>query len=192
MAERPLPSADEIHARLRERLGDAATEPELSHKAWLAHEIHRLKRERNAVILGHNYMEPALFHSIPDFVGDSLELSRQAARTDRDVIVFCGVRFMAETAKILNPGKTVLLPSLEAGCSLAASITAADVRRAFDRRATIDDITVITPADLEITKDGSDFVIAFAYQKKVPLFANVSVLIDFAGTSKPGSTKLLE
>jgi quinolinate synthase len=141
MTERPLPSADEIHARLRQRLGDAAPEPELSHKAWLAHEIHRLKRERNAVILGHNYMEPALFHSIPDFVGDSLELSRQAARTDRDVIVFCGVRFMAETAKILNPGKTVLLPSLEAGCSLAASITAADVRRL---RRTFPGVPVVT------------------------------------------------
>jgi quinolinate synthase len=129
VAERAVPSVEAMHARLREKLGDAVPEPELSHKAWLAHEIHRLKRERNAVILGHNYMEPALFHSIPDFVGDSLELSRQAARTDRDLIVFCGVRFMAETAKILNPGKTVLLPSLEAGCSLAASVTADDVRR---------------------------------------------------------------
>jgi quinolinate synthase len=127
--ERALPSADEICARLRQKLGDAMPEAELAGKARLAHEIYRLKRERNAVILGHNYMEPALFHSIPDFVGDSLELSRQAARTDRDVIVFCGVRFMAETAKILSPGKTVLLPSLEAGCSLAASITGDDVRR---------------------------------------------------------------
>jgi quinolinate synthase len=129
MGDPPLPSADELHAQLRQRLGDAVPEPELGRKARLAHEIHRLKRERNAVILGHNYMEPALFHSIPDFVGDSLELSRRAARTDKDLIVFCGVRFMAETAKILNPGKTVLLPSLEAGCSLAAGITADDVRR---------------------------------------------------------------
>jgi quinolinate synthase len=87
-----------------------------------------LKIERNAVILGHNYMEPALYHSIPDFVGDSLGLSRQAAKTDKDIIVFCGVEFMAETAKILNPEKTVLIPSQKAGCSLAASITAAEVR----------------------------------------------------------------
>jgi quinolinate synthase len=129
MSAEPLPSVDTIRAKLREKLGDAVPESEIDAKARLARDIHRLKRERNAVILGHNYMEPALFHTIPDFVGDSLELSRQAARTDKDVIVFCGVRFMAETAKILNPGKTVLLPSLEAGCSLAASITAADVRR---------------------------------------------------------------
>jgi quinolinate synthase len=128
MADQPIPDVQLIAARLRQELGDGVAERELEHKAGLIHEICRLKRERNAVVLGHNYMEPALFHSIPDFVGDSLELSRQAARTDKDVIVFCGVRFMAETAKILNPGKTVLLPSLEAGCSLAASITGDDVR----------------------------------------------------------------
>ena len=81
------------------------------------------------MILGHNYMEPALFHSIPDFVGDSLELSRKAAKTDKDIIIFCGVRFMGETAKILNPSKTVLLPAKKAGCSLAQSITAADIAR---------------------------------------------------------------
>ena len=123
-----LPSIEAIHERLRQTCG-GEPEAELRRKAQLVQEIQQLKRERNAVILGHNYMEPALFCSIPDFVGDSLELSRQAARTDKDVIVFCGVRFMAETAKILNPRKTVLLPSLEAGCSLAASITADDVRQ---------------------------------------------------------------
>ena len=73
-------------------------------------------------------MEPALFHTIPDFVGDSLALSRRAAETDKDIIVFCGVEFMAETANILNPNKTVLVPSDQAGCSLASSITAEDVR----------------------------------------------------------------
>jgi quinolinate synthase len=106
---------------------------ELRYKAELADEINRLKVERNAVILGHNYMEPALYYSIADVTGDSLELSRHAARTDKSVIVFCGVRFMAETAKILNPNKVVLLPSERAGCSLAASITAADVRRLRER-----------------------------------------------------------
>jgi quinolinate synthase len=101
---------------------------ELRYKAGLAEEINQLKKEKNAVILGHNYMEPALYYSIPDFRGDSLDLSRKAAQTDKDIIVFCGVRFMAETAKLLNPTKTVLLPSEKAGCSLAASITAQDVR----------------------------------------------------------------
>jgi quinolinate synthase len=101
---------------------------ELRLKAELAVEINRLKVEKNAVILGHNYMEPALYYSIPDFVGDSLELSRKAAQTEKDIIVFCGVRFMAETAKILNPDKMVLVPSPRAGCSLAESITAEDVR----------------------------------------------------------------
>ncbi len=80
-----------------------------------------IKKEKNAIILGHNYMEPALFYSMPDFTGDSLELCRMAAATDKDIIVFCGVEFMAETAKILNPDKMVLLPSDKAGCSLAAS-----------------------------------------------------------------------
>jgi len=87
-----------------------------------------LKRERNAVILAHNYMTPEIFHCVADIVGDSLALAREAMKVDADVIVLAGVHFMAETAKMLNPAKTVLIPDLEAGCSLAASITAADVR----------------------------------------------------------------
>jgi len=122
-------SAEQLYEQMRAKLHDVVPDFELRHKAILADEINRLKAEKNAVILGHNYMEPALFHSIPDYTGDSLELSRIAAKTNRDVIVFCGVRFMAETAKLLNPHKTVLLPSIRAGCSLAASITAEDVRQ---------------------------------------------------------------
>ena len=113
---------------LRDRLSAVVPDFELEIKAELAFEINRLKRARGAVILGHNYMEPALYHSVCDHQGDSLELSRVAAATDSDIIIFCGVRFMAETAKILNPTRTVLLPSPLAGCSLAASITASDVR----------------------------------------------------------------
>lgn len=90
--------------------------------------IRALKRERNAVVLAHNYQAPEIFHTVADIVGDSLALAREAARTDADVIVLAGVHFMAETAKILNPGKTVLIPDPAAGCSLADSITAADVR----------------------------------------------------------------
>jgi quinolinate synthase len=119
----------EMYASLKAKLHDVVPDFELRYKAEIAVDINRLKVERNAVILGHNYMEPALFHSIPDFVGDSLELSRKAAQTEKDVIVFCGVEFMAETAKILNPNKTVLLPAAKAGCSLASSITAEDVRQ---------------------------------------------------------------
>jgi quinolinate synthase len=90
--------------------------------------INALKRERNAVILAHNYQVPEIFHTVADIVGDSLALAMKAAETDADVIVLCGVHFMAETAKLVNPGKTVLVPDLRAGCSLAESITAADVR----------------------------------------------------------------
>ncbi len=120
--------AQQLYEEMKEHLGKIVPDVEIYYKAEIAVEINHLKRERNAVILGHNYMEPVLFYSIPDFKGDSLYLSRRAAETDRDVIVFCGVKFMAETAKILNPAKTVLLPSEKAGCSLAASITAEDVR----------------------------------------------------------------
>src|SRR2546423_5334823 len=91
-------------------------------------EINRLKRAKNAVILAHNYMTPEIFHGVGDFVGDSLGLAREAARTDAKVIVQAGVRFMAETSKVLSPDKTVLIPDLRAGCSLASSITAEDVR----------------------------------------------------------------
>ncbi len=90
--------------------------------------IQRLKRERNAIILAHNYQNPEIYHGVSDLTGDSLALARDAADIDADVIVMCGVHFMAETAKLMNPEKTVLIPDPEAGCSLAASISAEDVR----------------------------------------------------------------
>jgi quinolinate synthase len=95
--------------------------------ATIQDEVKALARERDAVILAHNYQVPEV-QDVADFVGDSLGLSREAAATDSDAIVFCGVHFMAETAKILSPGKTVLIPDLDAGCSLAASITADQLR----------------------------------------------------------------
>ena len=120
-------TVEEMYQALRSKLSKLVPDFELRAKAELAIEVNKLKKQRGAIILGHNYMEAALYNSVPDVVGDSLELSRKAAKTDCDPIVFCGVRFMAETAKILNPNKTVLLPAKVAGCSLAASITAKDV-----------------------------------------------------------------
>ena len=147
-------TTEAMYEKLRRLLADTVPDFELRLKAELAAEINKLKVEKNAVILGHNYMEPALFHSIPDFVGDSLELSRRAAETDKDIIVFCGVKFMAETAKILNPSKKVLIPSLRAGCSLAASITAEDVRELKRRFPGVPVVTYInTYADVKAESD---------------------------------------
>jgi len=120
-------SKEQTYARMAKGLAKLVPEIEMAYKAELAYEINQLKKEKNAIILGHNYMEPALFYSVPDFVGDSLELARKAATSTADRIVFCGVRFMAETAKILNPSKMVLLPTDKGGCSLASAITAEDV-----------------------------------------------------------------
>jgi quinolinate synthase len=143
-----------LYEQMREKLALVVPDVELRYKAELAHRINVLKKERNAVILGHNYMEPALYHSIPDFTGDSLELCRQAAKTAADIIVFCGVRFMAETAKILNPEKTVLIPSPKAGCSLAQSITAADVRELKARFPGVPVVTYVnTYADVKAESD---------------------------------------
>ena len=95
--------------------------------------INELKQARGAVILAHNYQTPEIYNCVADFVGDSLQLAREAAKTKASVIVQCGVHFMAETAKILNPDKTVLIPDRRAGCSLAQSITADDVRLLRER-----------------------------------------------------------
>lgn len=115
-------------AKVRETLLATMFPHEVDEAMVLIEQIQRLKKERNAVILGHNYMSPAVFHGVSDFIGDSLGLSRLAAQVEAEVILFNGVHFMAETAKILNPGKLVLIADPEAGCSLAESITAEDVR----------------------------------------------------------------
>ena len=122
------PSVQATYEAMKAKLSKVVPDVELKIKAELVYAINQRKKEKDAIILGHNYMEPALFHTVPDFVGDSLELSRKAAQTNAGTIIFCGVRFMAETAKILNPTKNVLLPAKVAGCSLASSITAQDVR----------------------------------------------------------------
>ena len=116
--------------------------------------ILKLKRERNAVILAHNYQTPDIFHTVGDIVGDSLALAREAARTDASVIVLAGVHFMAETAKLLNPEKTVLIPDTRAGCSLAESITAADVRLMRERHPGVPIVTYVnTSAPVKAESD---------------------------------------
>ena len=130
--------------------------PELEwpvHAPYIA-AIERLKKERNAVILAHNYQTPEIFHGVADLSGDSLALARLAGETDADVIVLCGVHFMAETAKILNPDKTVLIPDLDAGCSLAESITAADVRLLRERYPGVPVVTYVnTSAEVKAETD---------------------------------------
>ncbi|MBL22815.1 MAG: quinolinate synthase [Rhodospirillaceae bacterium] len=115
-------------APLYERVKTVIPEIEWPFHAPYVEAINQLKKERNAVILAHNYQTPEIFHCVGDIVGDSLALAREAVTVDADVIVLCGVHFMAETAKLLNPDKTVLLPDMLSGCSLADSITGADVR----------------------------------------------------------------
>jgi len=116
--------------------------------------INDLKKQKNAVILAHNYMTPEIFHGVGDFVGDSLGLAREAARSDAAVIVQAGVHFMAETSKILCPDKTVLIPDLRAGCSLASSITGADVRLIKQRYPGLPVITYVnTTADVKAETD---------------------------------------
>ncbi len=116
--------------------------------------INHIKREKNAVILAHNYMTSEIFHCVGDFRGDSLQLAREAAETEADIIVQAGVHFMAETSKILAPSKTVLIPDLRAGCSLAASITGADVRLIKERFPGVPVVTYVnTSADVKAESD---------------------------------------
>ncbi len=124
-----------------------------------------LKRERDAVILAHNYQTPEIFHCVADIVGDSLALAREATKTDARVIVLAGVHFMAETAKLLNPAKRVLIPDLGAGCSLAESITAADVRLMRQRYPGVPVVTYVNTS--AAVKAESDICCTSGNAKKV-------------------------
>jgi quinolinate synthase len=141
-----LPLTPAIADRTRpiyERVANVITPAEWDLFAPYVDAINRLKRERNAVILAHNYQTPEIFHGVADIVGDSLQLAREACRVDADVIVVCGVHFMGETAKILNPHRTVVVPDARAGCSLAESITAADVRMLRERYPGVPVVTYV-------------------------------------------------
>ncbi|MEM7503316.1 MAG: quinolinate synthase NadA [Pseudomonadota bacterium] len=141
-------------APLYERVKTVIPEVEWPIHAPHIEAINRLKEERNAVILAHNYQTPEIFHCVADITGDSLALAQRAIDTDADVIVLAGVHFMAETAKLLNPGKTVLIPDLGAGCSLAESITAADVRALRKQHPGVPVVTYVnTSADVKAECD---------------------------------------
>jgi quinolinate synthase len=148
------PAVEIATAPLWEKVRRHVTPLEWRLQAPLIDDINRLKREKNAVILAHNYMTPEIFHGVGDFVGDSLGLAREAARSDAAVIVQAGVHFMAETSKVLCPDKTVLIPDLRAGCSLAASITGTDVRLIKQRHPGLPVVTYVnTTAEVKAETD---------------------------------------
>src|SRR5437868_14326269 len=127
--------------------------------------ILELKRSRNAVVLAHNYQTPEIFHGVADIVGDSLLLAREATKVDADIIVLAGVHFMAETAKLLNPEKTVLIPDLAAGCSLADSITPHDVRLMRQRYPGVPVVTYVNTSTA--VKAESDICCTSGNAKKI-------------------------
>jgi len=117
-------------------------------------EINKLKKEKNAVILAHNYMTPEIYHCVADIVGDSLKLARESQKTNANTIIMCGVNFMADTAKIMNPSKTILIPDPQAGCSLAESITGKDVRLLKEKYPGVPVVTYVnTSADVKAETD---------------------------------------
>jgi quinolinate synthase len=148
------PAVQRATGPLWEKIRGQVTPIEWRLQAPLIAEINRLKKAKNAVILAHNYMTPEIFHGVGDFVGDSLGLAREAARSDAAIIVQAGVHFMAETSKVLCPDKTVLIPDPRAGCSLAASITGADVRLIKQRFPGLPVVTYVnTTAEVKAETD---------------------------------------
>jgi quinolinate synthase len=157
---KPMPSLEwnEVVARdtahLYARISKVVPAVEWPFFAPYVKAINALKKERNAVILAHNYQTPEIYNCVADFVGDSLQLAREASKVDADIIVQCGVHFMAETSKILNPDKTVLIPDLRAGCSLASSITGEDVRLLRERFPGVPVVSYVnTSADVKAESD---------------------------------------
>jgi quinolinate synthase len=156
--ERPsllwTPEVERATASIYERVRDVIPPVEWPFHAPYIKAINEVKRERNAVILAHNYQTPEIFHGVADIVGDSLQLARKATEVEADIIVQCGVHFMAETSKLLNPEKTILIPDSRAGCSLAASITGADVRLLKQRYPGVPVVTYVnSSADVKAETD---------------------------------------
>jgi len=146
--------AERATAHLYERIKNVVPAVEWPFFAPYVQAINALKQQRNAMILAHNYQTPEIYNCVADFTGDSLQLAREATKVKADIIVQCGVHFMAETAKILNPDKTVLIPDLQAGCSLASSITAEDVRLLRERFPGVPVVTYVnTSAEVKAESD---------------------------------------
>ena len=137
-----------------QKISKVIPEIEWAFHAPLIHKINILKKEKNAVVLAHNYQTPEIFHGIADIAADSLALAVEAKKTDADIIVLCGVHFMAETAKLMNPSKKILLPDMGAGCSLAASITGKDVRMLKEKYPSVPVVTYVnTSAEVKAESD---------------------------------------
>jgi quinolinate synthase len=148
------PEVARVTESVHQRLKGIIPEVEWAVHAPYIAEINRLKKELNAVLLVHNYQTPEIFHGVADFAGDSLALARKATEVDAEIIVQCGVHFMAETTKLLNPDKIVLIPDLEAGCSLAASITGADVRKLREQNPGVPVVSYVnTTAEVKAETD---------------------------------------
>ena len=167
--------------------------------------INRIKCEKNAVFLAHNYLTPEIFHCVADIVGDSLALAQRAQDTDADIIVLAGVHFMAETAKLLNPSKTVLIPDLRAGCSLAESITAADVRALREANPGVPIVTYVNTSaavkaesDVCCTSGNAKKIVESLGVDKVALIpdqylaANIAAQTDVEIVSFPGACEVHE
>ena len=137
-----------------EKVSKVIPQIEWAFHAPLIHEINKLKKEKNAVVLAHNYQTPEIFHGIADIATDSLALAVEAEKTDADIIILCGVHFMAETAKLMNPNKKVLLPDMNAGCSLASSITGKDVKLLKEKYPGVPVVTYVnTSAEVKAESD---------------------------------------
>ena len=137
-----------------QKVSKVIPEIEWSFHAPLIHKINMLKKEKNAVVLAHNYQTPEIFHGIADIAADSLALAVEAKKTNADIIVLCGVHFMAETAKLMNPEKKILLPDMGAGCSLASSITGKDVRMLKEKYPSVPVVTYVnTSAEVKAESD---------------------------------------
>jgi len=137
-----------------QKVSKVVPEIEWAFHAPLIHKINILKKQKNAVVLAHNYQTPEIFHGVADIAADSLALAIEAEKTNADIIILCGVHFMAETAKLMNPNKKVLLPDMGAGCSLASSITGKDVRMLKEKYPSVPVVTYVnTSAEVKAESD---------------------------------------